>query len=96
MRTIEQVKKDKNYLAHGKGYPIDPEGFSLYFLMSRLWDEYQELIEAVKLNRESDAIIDELADMSNIIDYIATKIITKYPDRHLWNSDKQRTMERSK
>lgn len=101
MKTLEQIKKDKNWLACQKGYPIDPEGFSFKKLMDRLNSEYGELIDETYIltdninpfERESvimpesrfifnDEILNELADMSNFIDYIATKIITNYPTKY--------------
>jgi hypothetical protein len=87
MKTLEQIKKDKNWLACKKGYPIDPEGFPLWFLYQRLEDEYKEFNQVFVDYQYNDNMIDEaklfeLADMSNIIDYIATKIITKYPDKY--------------
>jgi len=100
MRTLEQVKKDKNYLAHKKGYPIDPEGFSYKFLIDRFYDELGELQKVIEstdtlLDKTrhdiiyiesqfycNDRIMDKLGDLSNIIDYIASKIITGYPTKY--------------
>jgi hypothetical protein len=93
LKTLEQVKKEKNYLAHVKGYPMDPEGFSFKFLFNRFYDELGELqtiTEDLKIGNlipESrffcnDEIMTELADLSNFIDYIATKIITGYPTKY--------------
>lgn len=87
MKTLEQVKKEKNYLAFGKGYKIDPEGFPLWFLIDRLGVEYREFLEAyagayMLTNDNREKLIGELADMSNFIDFIATKLIVYYPDVH--------------
>lgn len=92
MRTLEQIKKEKNFKANIKGYPIDPEGFPKWFLLKRLNDEYEELKEIILddevyyafPNQETldDSVMDELADMSNMIDYLATKIVVDYPDRY--------------
>lgn len=92
MRTLEQIKKEKNFKANIKGYPIDPEGFPKWFLLKRLNDEYEELKEIILddetyysfPNQETldDSVMDELADMSNFIDFLATKIIVDYPDRY--------------
>lgn len=100
MNTIEQVKKNKNYLAHAKGYPIDPEGFTVPFLMGRLEDERRELLTALTfysdalrplnntqetneiLEAARELVVNELADMSNIIDYLATKLTLNYPDKY--------------
>lgn len=93
MKTLEQVKKDKNWLAYRKGYPQDPEGYTFKFLTKRFLDELKELFEVIELDEHTDEIesilpepqwvyndkiIDELGDISNIIDYIATKIVTNY------------------
>ena len=98
MKTLEQVKKEKNYLAHQKGYMLDPEGFSYDFLFSRFYDELGELqakIETKNKNNDgqitlitdlqfykNDSVMEELGDLSNFIDYIATKIITGYPTKY--------------
>ena len=91
MRTLEQIKKEKNFKANIKGYPIDPEGFPKWFLLKRLNDEYKELKEIfyyessdIKYPEDviDDLVMDELADMSNLIDYLATKIVVNYPDRY--------------
>lgn len=96
MKTLEQLKKEKNYTAHIKGYPIDPEGFSFEFLIKRLKDEGKELIEKIYIDNDyntihlipesqfifNDEILEELADISNIIDYIATKITVNYPTKY--------------
>jgi hypothetical protein len=89
MRTLEQIKKEKNFKANIKGYPIDPEGFPKWFLLKRLNDEYIELKEIFYIENNNqteeyldDLVMDELADMSNIIDFLATKIVVNYPDRY--------------
>ncbi len=86
MKTLEQVKKEKNYNAHIKGYPIDPEGFSITFLYKRLDDEYKELQEArikfIENEVTLEDIISELGDLSNLIDYLSTKIIVNYPTKY--------------
>lgn len=80
MKTLEQVKKDKNWLACKKGYPMDPEGFPLWFLIQRLDDEYKEW--ETEIAGSWDDMINELADISNLCDYIATKLTTGYPDKY--------------
>jgi hypothetical protein len=89
MRTLEQIKKEKNFKANIKGYPIDPEGFSKWFLLKRLADEHLELEEILEWGyyhlseiELDDLVMDELADMSNFIDYLSTKIVVNYPDRY--------------
>ena len=101
MKTLEQVKKEKNYLAHKKGYPMDPEGFSYDFLFQRFEDELRELYDKITFKEAgetpydsdikyipesqfycNDRVMGELGDLSNFIDYIATKIITGYPTKY--------------
>jgi NTP pyrophosphatase (non-canonical NTP hydrolase) len=90
MRTLEQIKKDKNWLACRKGYPMDPEGFNIDFLTNRLIEEVREYQSALTIykmwgiedDNNADKVISELADISNFVDYIANKIITKYPDKY--------------
>lgn len=89
MKTLEQIKKEKNFKANVKGFVIDPEGFPKWWLLKRLADEHLELEEIfdIENNNQSeeyldDLVMDELADMSNFIDFLATKIIVNYPDRY--------------
>jgi hypothetical protein len=88
MRTLEQIKKEKNFKANIKGYPIDPEGFPKWFLVQRIYDEFKELDEILKDCDDyyeadlDNLVMDEIADISNIIDYLATKIVVDYPDRY--------------
>lgn len=89
MRTLEQIKKEKNFKANIKGYPIDPEGFPKWFLLKRLADEHLELEEIFNVENNNqteeyldDLVMDELADMSNFIDYLASKIVVNYPNRY--------------
>lgn len=90
IKTLEQIKKEKNFKANVKGYPIDPEGFPKWFLLRRLADEHLELEEILDndyYNSHTDeeidnAVMDELADMSNFIDFLASKITVQYPDRY--------------
>lgn len=87
MKTLEQIKKDKNWLACKKGYCMDPEGFPRWFLIQRLDDEYKEFQQIFtdyqyNDNRIDEALLSELADISNICDYLATKLTTGYPDKY--------------
>jgi hypothetical protein len=90
MKTLEMIKKEKNFKAHIKGYCIDPEGFPKWWLLERLDMEYKELlgilddryIEEYPENIIDELVMDELADMSNIIDYLSSKIVVNYPDRY--------------
>jgi len=77
---------------------LDPEGFSYDFLFNRFYDELGELqakIETRKINSDgqiilitdteffrNDSVMEELGDLSNFIDYIATKIVTDYPTKY--------------
>ena len=90
IHTLEYWKKAKNYLAHEKGYKIDPEGFSIKWLYMRYREEYfLEFSKVFELYLESpdneliaDKLISEIADLSNILDYISSKIVMKYPDKY--------------
>ncbi len=90
IHTLEDLKKQKNFIAYKKGYMIDPEGFDIDFLTDRLVEEFREYQEALTIykiwgiedNNNADKVISELADMSNLIDYISSKIIMKYPDKY--------------
>lgn len=90
IHTLEDIKKRKNYIAASKGYPIDPEGFTLELLNKRLHDELKEYESALRIyqkwgvedDNNASKVVSELADLSNFIDYIASKIITQYPDKY--------------
>ena len=89
MKTLEQIKKNKNWIAYEKGYPQDPEGFSVFFLLKRMKDEIKELDDKLESLTEyqiifNDSILEELADISNIIDYLSTKITVNYPTIYQW------------
>ena len=90
IHTLEDLKKQKNYQAYQKGYKRDPEGFNIDSLTNRLIDEVREYQNALTIykmwgiddDNNADKVISELADISNFVDYIANKIIEKYPDRY--------------
>jgi len=90
IHTLEDLKKQKNYQAYQKGYKRDPEGFNIDLLTNRLIDEVREYQNALTIykmwgiddDNNADKVISELADISNFVDYIANKIIEKYPDRY--------------
>lgn len=77
IKTLSMLKIEKNFIALEKGYPrqpyLDPHQ-SLSFLIDRLLDEYIELQRA-EITKNSENMKEELADMSNIIDYIFEKLI---------------------
>ena len=59
-----------------KKYERKPQDeYSYTFWIMRLEEEKEELEEA--LHESEDAVMDELADMSNIIDYMYEKALTK-------------------
>ena len=85
--SLEYWKKEKNFIAQDKGYKRDPEGFPLEFLLGRLFDEKDELHDAIMSGVKED-IIKECADVSNLIDYISSKVIMDYPDIHTVGVDR--------
>ena len=78
MLSLAARKMEKNFIAvFEKEYRRKPQNqFSYDFWMKRLNKEALELeIEILKL--DYDAICDELADLSNIIDYLYEKTLEK-------------------
>jgi len=95
--SLEYWKREKNFRALDKGYVRDPEGFSFKFLFKRLREEVDEL-EVVLINetgfnnmsmvnfyldQQAQEVIAECADVSNLVDYIASKAAEKYPDKYI-------------
>jgi len=64
------LKMEKNFRAHNdKGYPRQPyEHYNLDFWLYRLAQEFLELKEEIK-RKNYEGIRDELADLSNLIDF---------------------------
>ena len=83
--SLEFWKREKNFIGHiDKEYVRDPEGFSFEFLMKRLNEEIREL-EKDLLSDElptMSKIIRECADVSNLVDFIASKALMNYPDKY--------------
>jgi len=78
IRTLNMLKMEKNFIALEKGYPRQPyfdKNQSLgWFIEIRLNSEYRELIKAFD-NNDILNMKEELADMSNIIDYIFEMLV---------------------
>ena len=70
------LKMEKNFIALEKNYHrqpyLDPQQ-PFEYLIKRLHDEFIELREEYETN-EIEGMKEELADMSNIIDYIFEKL----------------------
>lgn len=80
--SLAYWKREKNFKAQEKGYVRDPEGFPFMFLLGRLFDEKDELYEAIH-SGDRLSIIKECSDVSNIVDYISSKAIMNYPDKYI-------------
>jgi len=83
--SLEFWKREKNFIVHiDKKYVRDPEGFTFKFLMERLYDEIKELENALLYDDlpTSSKIIRECADVSNLVDFIASKTLMNYPDKY--------------
>ena len=95
--SLEYWKREKNFRAQDKGYVRDPEGFGFKFLFKRLREEVDELETALinetgysdmrmvnfYLDHQAQEVIAECADVSNLVDYIASKAAEKYPDKYI-------------
>ena len=95
--SLEYWKREKNFRALDKGYVRDPEGFGFWFLFKRLREEVDELrvalinntgysdmrIDNFSLYHQAQEVIVECADVSNLVDYIASKAAEKYPDKYI-------------
>ena len=70
MKTLAMMKMEKNFRAHiEKKYPRKPyEHYNLEFWIYRLKQELQELTKGYE-NRDVENIREELADISNLVDY---------------------------
>jgi hypothetical protein len=72
-KSLAMRKMEKNFIAHiDKGYqrrPYSHKEYDMHFWLQRLYEELNELEQA----KTSDEICDELADLSNIIDFIFEK-----------------------
>jgi len=95
--SLEYWKREKNFRAQDKGYVRDPEGFTFKFLFKRLKEEIDELEETLinttgfedmkvvnfYLDSQAEEVIKECADISNLVDYISSKALSKYPDKYI-------------
>jgi len=95
--SLEYWKREKNRIALTKGYPRDPEGLGFKYLLKRLRKETKELKEALidetgfedmrvvnfYTGSQAEAVIKECADVSNFVDFIASKAAMHYPDKHI-------------
>ena len=70
-KTLAMIKMEKNFVAVlEKGYARKPyENFNMDFFKKRLQEEVDELKDALKEGNQ-DHILSELADVSNIIDFM--------------------------
>ena len=75
MKTLAMLKMEKNFVAViEKKYPRKPyEVLTTEYLLKRLSQENIELIQAFT-NLDREEMQKELADMSNLIDYIFERI----------------------
>jgi len=97
--SLSYWKREKNFRAQDKGYVRDPEGFPITFLFKRLKDEVDELEEMIKGYYSQDfsyvgedqslCITQECADVSNIIDYIHSKVIGHILDKYIPREDSE-------
>ena len=97
--SLQYWKREKNFTALDKGYVRDPEGFPLKFLLDRLKEEVEELEGKAWGYYSQDFssigdkqvvnIVKECADVSNIIDYIHTKVAGHVADKYIPNEDKE-------
>jgi len=83
--SLEFWKREKNFIGHiDKEYVRDPEGFTFKLLMKRLYEEIWELESALFHDDliTSSKIMRECADVSNLVDFIASKALMNYPDKY--------------
>lgn len=70
---FNKLKRKKISKAIEKGYSPHPEYHSFEFLLKRLKDEVQELINAVQSANINEAK-EECADVANIVEFIYKKL----------------------
>ena len=74
--TLSAMKMEKNFIAIEKGYDRQPAlsvHGTMRFWLYRLDEEKAELDKAVETGNAVN-ILEELADLSNIIDYMAERL----------------------
>ena len=82
MRTLAMIKMEKNFIAViEKKYPRKPyETFTIGKLIDRLEEEYKELVDAY-LETNYSAMLSELADVSNLVDFIFEQVMKKFMEK---------------
>lgn len=69
IKTLNAMKMEKNFIALEKGYSRQPYlTYNIFFWIDKLEEELLELRKAVIINDITN-IKEELADLSNVIDY---------------------------
>lgn len=76
-KTLAMLKMEKNFIAHiEKQKPRYPYArFSAHFILTRINQEFRELRNACATN-DADKAKEEIADISNFLDYLFEKITT--------------------
>ena len=94
--SLEYWKREKNRVGLEKGYPRNPEGLTFTYLLKRLRKETDELEEKLinetgfkdmrmvnfYTRRQAEEVIKECADVSNFVDFIASKALMCWPDKY--------------
>jgi len=75
-KSLAMLKMEKNFVAHiEKKYPRYPYSqFHIAYLIQRLKEEVEELEAAWNDNYNIEAMKNECADISNIVDYIFERL----------------------
>lgn len=70
IKSLAMLKMEKNFIALEKGYCRQPyKYFEIHFWINKLNEELKEFKEAFN-KRDINNMKEELADLSNVIDYI--------------------------
>lgn len=80
IKTLAMLKMEKNFLALEKGYsrkPYNEIKQDIDFLLLRLDNEIDEFTEAYE-NKNLEVMLEELADISNLTDYLFEKTLQKF------------------
>jgi len=81
MKTLAMIKMEKNFRALDKGYPRRPyETYNIDKLIKRLQEELNELLDA-RIRKSYWDMLFELADISNIVDYIFEQVTEKIEEK---------------
>lgn len=77
IKTLAMLKMEKNFIALEKGYLRQPYDDNITqptsFLISRIHQEYMELVEAFDIHNIA-GMKEECADVSNLVDYLFEKL----------------------